>query len=161
MPFNLEPSTERRQSADPRRCLLMAFALIALALTVLPTASFAGTDTAGQRTCDRQLTPIRPASKATCTGPAKALNLDDASIDRDIIAAGDTLSIRDCTVGGAIRLAARTIDICQNRDRWQRDGSRSACRAQHRQHRQLFLRDGRDGCPARLCQVGSARGRVR
>ena len=35
------------------------------------------------------------------------------SIGRDIIAAGDTLSIRDCTVGGAVRLAARTIDIAK------------------------------------------------
>ena len=39
--------------------------------------------------------------------------MDDASIGRDIIAAGESLSIRDCTVGGAIRLAARTIDIAQ------------------------------------------------
>ena len=39
--------------------------------------------------------------------------MDDASIGRDIIAAGESLSIRDCTVGGAVRLAARTIDIAK------------------------------------------------
>lgn len=44
MPCNLEPSTKRHK-AQGRIALL--FVLIALALTVLPTASFAGTDTAG------------------------------------------------------------------------------------------------------------------
>ena len=44
MPCNLEPSTKRHK-AQARIALL--FVLIALALTVLPTASFAGTDTAG------------------------------------------------------------------------------------------------------------------
>lgn len=44
MPCNLEPSTKRHK-AQGRIALL--FVLIALALTALPTTSFAGTDTAG------------------------------------------------------------------------------------------------------------------
>ena len=44
MPRNLAPSTQRRKA---RARIALLFALIALALTVLPTASFAGTDTAG------------------------------------------------------------------------------------------------------------------
>ena len=44
MTFNQTAATT---SHKMRRCLLMAFALIALAITALPTASFAGTDTAG------------------------------------------------------------------------------------------------------------------
>lgn len=95
-----------------RRCLLMAFALIALALTALPTASFAGTDTAGN-----VLATDNDANSSDVEGDlywaGQALNLDDASIGRDIIAAGESLSIRDCTVGGAVRLAARTIDIAK------------------------------------------------
>ena len=64
MPCNLEPSTKRHK-AQARIALL--FVLIALALTVLPTASFAGTDTAGN------VLATRLASRATCTGLAKAL----------------------------------------------------------------------------------------
>ena len=44
MPCNLEPSS-RSHKAQARIALL--FAMIALALTALPTTSFAGTDTAG------------------------------------------------------------------------------------------------------------------
>ena len=95
-----------------RRCLLMAFALIALAITALPTASFAGTDTAGNvLATDNDANPSGVEGDLYWAG--QALNLDDTSIDRDIIATGDTLSIRDCTVGGAVRLAARTIDIAK------------------------------------------------
>lgn len=109
MAFN---QTAAAPSHKMRRCLLMAFALIALALTALPTASFAGTDTAGN-----VLATDNDANSSGVEGDlywaGQALNLDDTSIDRDIIAAGDTLSIRDCTVGGAVRLAARTIDIAK------------------------------------------------
>ena len=101
MPCNPEPSSRCRK-AQARIALL--FALIALALTVLPTASFAGTDTAGN-----VLATEVDSNPSGVEG--QNLNLDDTPIDRDIIAAGDSLSIRDCTVGGAIRLAARTIDI--------------------------------------------------
>ena len=107
MPHNQFPSTQRRK-AWGRIALL--FALIALALTILPTASFAGTDTAGNvLATDNDANPSGVEGDLYWAG--QSLNLDDASIDRDIIAAGDSLSIRDCTVGGAIRLAARTIDI--------------------------------------------------
>ena len=107
MPYNLAPSTQRRK-AQTRIVLL--FALIALALTVLPTASFAGTDTAGNvLATEADSNPSGAEGDLYWAG--QNLNLDDASIDRDIIAAGDSLSIRDCTVGGAVRLAARTIDI--------------------------------------------------
>ena len=107
MPCNLEPSTKRHK-AQARIALL--FVLIALALTVLPTASFAGTDTAGNvLATEADSNPSGVAGDLYWAG--QSLNLDDASIGRDIIAAGDSLSIRDCTVGGAIRLAARTIDI--------------------------------------------------
>ncbi len=107
MPYNLESSTKRRK-AQTRIALL--FALIALALTVLPTTSFAGTDTAGNvLATEADSNPSGAEGDLYWAG--QNLNLDDASIDRDIIAAGDSLSIRDCTVGGAIRLAARTIDI--------------------------------------------------
>lgn len=109
MAFN---QTATAPSHKMRRCLLMAFALIALALTALPTASFAGTDTAGNvLATDNDANPSGAEGDLYWAG--QALNLDDASIDHDIIAAGDTLSIRDCTVGGAVRLAARTIDIAQ------------------------------------------------
>ncbi len=92
--------------------LIMFFALIALALTVLPTASFAGTDTAGNvLATENDSTPSGVEGDLYWAG--QSLNLDDASIDRDIIAAGETLSIRDCTVGGAVRLVARTIDIAK------------------------------------------------
>ena len=107
MPCNLEPSS-RCHKAQARIALL--FALIALALTVLPTASFAGTDTAGNvLATEADSNPSGVEGDLYWAG--QNLNLDDTSIDRDIIAAGDSLSIRDCTVGGAIRLAARTIDI--------------------------------------------------
>lgn len=109
MAFN---QTAAAPSHKMRRCLLMAFALIALAITALPTASFAGTDTAGNvLATDNDANPSGVEGDLYWAG--QALNLDDTSIDRDIIAAGDTLSIRDCTVGGAVRLAARTIDIAK------------------------------------------------
>ena len=107
MPCNLEPSTKRHK-AQARIALL--FVLIALALTVLPTVSFAGTDTAGNvLATEADSNPSSAEGDLYWAG--QSLNLDDASIGRDIIAAGDSLSIRDCTVGGAVRLAARTIDI--------------------------------------------------
>lgn len=109
MPCNQFPSTQRRKAWGR---ITILFALIALALTALPTASFAGTDTAGNiLATDNDAYPSSVEGDLYWAG--QALNLDDASIDRDIIAAGDTLSIRDCTVGGAVRLAARTIDIAK------------------------------------------------
>ena len=109
MPCNQFPSTQRHKAWGR---ITILFALIALALTALPTASFAGTDTAGNvLATDNDANPSCVEGDLYWAG--QALNLDDASIDRDIIAAGDTLSIRDCTVGGAVRLAARTIDIAK------------------------------------------------
>ena len=109
MPCNQFPSTQRHKAWGR---ITILFALIALALTALPTASFAGTDTAGNvLATDNDANPTGVEGDLYWAG--QALNLDDASIDRDIIAAGDTLSIRDCTVGGAVRLAARTIDIAK------------------------------------------------
>lgn len=109
MPCNQFPSTQRRKAWGR---ITILFALIVLALTALPTASFAGTDTAGNiLATDNDANPSGVEGDLYWAG--QALNLDDASIDRDIIAAGDTLSIRDCTVGGAVRLAARTIDIAK------------------------------------------------
>ena len=107
MPCNLKPSSRRRK-AQARIALL--FALIALALTVLPTTSFAGTDTAGN-VLATEVDSNPSGVECDLYWAGQSLNLDDASIGRDIIAAGESLSIRDCTVGGAIRLAARTIDI--------------------------------------------------
>ena len=107
MPCNPEPSSRCRK-AQARIALL--FALIALALTALPTTSFAGTDTAGN-VLATEIDSNPSGVEGDLYWAGKSLNLDDASIGRDIIAAGDTLSIRDCTVGGAVRLAARTIDI--------------------------------------------------
>lgn len=109
MPRNQFPSTQHRNAWGR---IAMLFALIALALTALPVASFAGTDAAGNvLATDGDVNPSGVEGDLYWAG--QALNLDDASIDRDIIAAGDTLSIRDCTVGGAVRLAARTIDIAK------------------------------------------------
>ena len=109
MPCNQFSSTQRRKAWGR---ITILFALIALALTALPTASFAGTDTAGNvLATDNDANPSGVEGDLYWAG--QALNLEDASIDRDIIAAGDTLSIRDCTVGGAVRLAARTIDIAK------------------------------------------------
>lgn len=109
MPCNQFPSTQRRKAWGH---ITILFALIALAVTALPTASFAGTDTAGN-----VLATDNDANSSGVEGDlywaGQALNLDDASIGRDIIAAGESLSIRDCTVGGAVRLAARTIDIAK------------------------------------------------
>lgn len=109
MPCNQLPLTQRRKVWGR---ITILFALVALAITVLPTASFAGTDTAGNvLATDNDANPSGVEGDLYWAG--QALNLDDVSIDRDIIAAGDTLSIRDCTVGGAVRLAARTIDIAK------------------------------------------------
>ena len=109
MPCNQFPPTHRHKA---RGRLFIAFALIALALSALPAAAFAGTDTAGNvLATDNDSNPSGVEGDLYWAG--QNLNLDDASIDRDIIAAGDSLSIRDCTVGGAVRLAARTIDIAK------------------------------------------------
>lgn len=107
MPCNLEPSS-RSHKAQARIALL--FALFALALTALPTTSFAGTDTAGN-VLATEVDSNPSGVEGDLYWAGQGLNLDDASIGRDIIAAGESLSIRDCTVGGAVRLAARTIDI--------------------------------------------------
>ena len=109
MPCNQVPSTRRREA---RAHITLIFALIALALTALPTTSFAGTDTAGN-VLATEVDSNPSGVKGDLYWAGQSLNLDDASIDRDIIAAGESLSIRDCTVGGAVRLAARTIDIAK------------------------------------------------
>ncbi len=109
MPYNLAPSSRHRKVQER---IALLFALIALALIVLPTTSFAGTDTAGNvLTTEADSTPSGVEGDLYWAG--QSLNVDDASIGRDIIAAGESLSIRDCTVGGAVRLAARTIDIAK------------------------------------------------
>ena len=109
MPCNQFPPTHRHKA---RGRLFIAFALIALALAALPSAAFAGTDTAGNvLATDNDSNPSGVEGDLYWAG--QNLNLNDASIDRDIIAAGDSLSIRDCTAGGAVRLAARTIDIAK------------------------------------------------
>lgn len=107
MPCNLKPSSRCRKT---RGRIALLFALISLALTALPTTSFAGTDTAGN-VLATEVDSNPSGVEGDLYWAGQSLNLDDASIDRDIIAAGESLSIRDCTVGGAIRLAARTIDI--------------------------------------------------
>lgn len=109
MPCSQFSPSQRRKTHGR---FIMFLALIALALTVLPTVSFAGTDTAGNvLATDNDSNPSGVEGDLYWAG--QNLNLDDTSIDRDIIAVGETLSIRDCTVGGAIRLAARTIDIAK------------------------------------------------
>lgn len=109
MPHN-QPAAAQRHNM--RGHLIMAFALIALAFTALPSMAFAGTDTAGNVfVSDGDSSPSGIGGDLYWAG--QILSLDDASIDRDIIAAGESLSIRDCTVGGAVRLAARTIDIAK------------------------------------------------
>lgn len=109
MPHN-QPAAAQRHNM--RGHLIMAFALIALAFTALPSMAFAGTDTAGNVfVSDGDSSPSGVGGDLYWAG--QSLSLDDASIDRDIIAAGESLSIRDCTVGGAVRLAARTIDIAK------------------------------------------------
>ena len=109
MPCNQVPSTRRREA---RAHITLIFALIALALTALPTTSFADTDTAGN-VLATEVDSNPSGVEGDLYWAGQSLNLDDASIDRDIIAAGESLSIRDCTVGGAVRLAARTIDIAK------------------------------------------------
>lgn len=109
MPHN-QPAAAQRHNM--RGHLIMAFALIALAFTALPSMAFAGTDTAGNVfVSDGDSSPSGVGGDLYWAG--QSLSLDDASIDRDIIAAGESLSIRDCTVGGAVRLAARTTDIAK------------------------------------------------
>lgn len=109
MPCNLKPSSRCRKT---RGRIALLFALISLALTVLPTTSFAGTDTAGN-VLATEVDSNPSGVEGDLYWAGQSLNLDDASIGRDIIAAGESLSIRDCTVGGAVRLAARTIDIAK------------------------------------------------
>ena len=109
MPCNLEPSTKRRKALGR---IALLFALIALALTALPTASFADADTAGN-VLATEVDSNPSGVDGDLYWAGQSLNLDDASIGRDIIAAGESFSIRDCTVGGAVRLAARTIDIAK------------------------------------------------
>lgn len=109
MPCNLEPSTKRRKALGR---IALLFALIALALTALPTASFAGADTAGN-VLATEVDSNPSGVDGDLYWAGQSLNLDDASIGRDIIAAGESFSIRDCTVGGAVRLAAGTIDIAK------------------------------------------------
>ena len=93
MPHNQFPSTQRRKAWGR---ITILFALIALALTALPATALAGTDTAGNvLATDNDATPSGVEGDLYWAG--QSLNLDDTSIDRDIIAAGDTLSIRDCT----------------------------------------------------------------
>ena len=109
MPCNQFPSTRRHKTWGH---VTILFALIALALAALPTASFAGTDTAGNvLATESDSNPSGVEGDLYWAG--QSLDLDDASIDHDIIAAGESLSICDCTVGGAVRLAARTIDIAK------------------------------------------------
>lgn len=109
MPHNQPAAVQRH---NMRGHLIMAFALIALAFTALPSMAFAGTDTAGNVfVSDGDSSPSGVGGDLYWAG--QSLSLDDASIDHDIIAAGESLSIRDCTVGGAVRLAARTIDIAK------------------------------------------------
>lgn len=107
MSRNQFPSTQRRKAWGR---ITILFALIALAVTALPTTSFAGTDTAGN-VLATEVDSNPSGVEGDLYWAGQSLNLDDASIGRDIIAAGESLSIRDCTVGGAVRLAARTIDI--------------------------------------------------
>lgn len=107
MPCNLKPSSRCRKT---RGRIALLFALISLALTALPTTSFAGTDTAGN-VLATEVDSNPSGVEGDLYWAGQSLNLDDASIGRDIIAAGESLSIRDCTVGGAVRLAARAIDI--------------------------------------------------
>ena len=105
MPCNLKPSSRCRKT---RGRIALLFALISLALTVLPTTSFAGTDTAGN-VLATEVDSNPSGVEGDLYWAGQSLNLDDASIGRDIIAAGESLSIRDCTVGGAVRLAAPTM----------------------------------------------------
>ena len=107
MPCNLKPSSRCRKT---RGRIALLFALISLALTALPTTSFAGTDTAGNALAT-EVDSNPSGVEGDLYWAGQSLNLDDASIGRDIIAAGESLSIRDCTIGGAVRLAARTIDV--------------------------------------------------
>lgn len=109
MAFN---QTAAAPSHKMRRCLLMAFALIALAITALPTASFAGTDTAGNvLATDNDANPSGVEGDLYWAG--QALNLDDTSIDRDIIAAGDTVTI-DGTVEGDVEVWADKLILGKN-----------------------------------------------
>ena len=98
MPHNQFPSTQRRKAWGR---ITILFALIALALTALPATALAGTDTAGNvLATDNDATPSGVEGDLYWAG--QSLNLDDTSIDRDIIAAGDTPSIPACTVGGVL-----------------------------------------------------------
>lgn len=69
MPCNLEPSSRCRKA---QAHIALLFALIALAPTVLPTASFAGTDTAGN-VLATEVDSNPSGVEETCTGPAKTL----------------------------------------------------------------------------------------
>ena len=74
MAFN---QTVTAPSHKMRRCLLMAFALIALALTALPTASFAGTDTAGN-VLATEADSDTSSAEGDLYWAGQSLNLDDA-----------------------------------------------------------------------------------
>ena len=106
MPCNLEPSTKRHK-AQARIALL--FVLIALALTVLPTASFAGTDTAGNvLATEADSNPSSAEGDLYWAG--QSLNLDDASIGRDNIAAdGGIVQVKALASPVQVALGARRI----------------------------------------------------
>ena len=111
MPCNQFPLTQRRKAWGR---ITILFALIALAITVLPTASFAGTDTAGNvLATDNDANPSGVDGDLYWAG--QALNLDDASIDRDVIAAGDKPSIPDLGEGVAGRRWVGTIGYSNDR----------------------------------------------
>lgn len=82
MPRNQFPSTQRCKAWGR---ITILFALIALAITALPTASFAGTDTAGNvLATDNDANPSGVEGDLYWAG--QSLNLNDTSIHRDIIA---------------------------------------------------------------------------
>lgn len=87
MPCNLKPSSRCRKT---RGRIALLFALISLALTVLPTTSFAGTDTAGN-VLATEVDSNPSGVEGDLYWAGQSLNLDDASIGRDIIAAGREL----------------------------------------------------------------------
>lgn len=109
MPHNQFPSTQRRKAWGR---ITILFALIALAITALPTASFAGTDTAGNvLATDNDANPSGVEGDLYWAG--QNLNLDDTSIDRDIIAAARASRFETARWAAPFVWAARTIDIAQ------------------------------------------------
>lgn len=96
-------------SWQQRHGFALSFALaLAVALFAFPIAAHAA-DEAGNVFSSSSSNPSSIEGDLYWIG--RALDLDSATVGRDVLAAGETLDIDNTQVGGSIRTAGKTIDI--------------------------------------------------